>query len=43
LRKIIPIVSLGEEIIWVPGFPPADRHRLLDAEEKLLGLTYEPR
>ncbi len=41
-RRLLPVVTSGERILWVPGFPPAQEDRLLCEEESLLSLTYCP-
>lgn len=41
-RSQIPLVLAGEEIIWVAGVRPSDRHRLRGATQKRLRLTLEP-
>ncbi len=41
-RSQIPLVLAGEEIIWVAGVRPDDRHRLRGATQKRLRLTLEP-
>jgi len=43
-RKLLPlVVSQSGEIIWVPGFPPADTMKIGTATKRALRLTYEPR
>jgi len=43
-RKLLPlVVSQSGEIIWVPGFPPADSIKIGSATKRALRLTYEPR
>ena len=43
-RKLLPlVVSQSGEIIWVPGFPPADTMKISAATKRALRLTYEPR
>jgi tRNA(Ile)-lysidine synthase len=41
-RSQIPLVLAGEEIVWVAGVRPSDRHRLRDATQRRLRLTLEP-
>ena len=43
-RKLLPLVlSNSGEIIWVPGFPPADTLKISAATKQALRLTYELR
>ena len=37
-----PLVCSGEEVIWVPGYAPAERHRLCDDSTEVLCLSVEP-
>ena len=40
-RKLLPVVSLGDgEIIWCPGIPPSDAHKIRPDSEFALRLTY---
>jgi tRNA(Ile)-lysidine synthase len=42
-RKQIPLVLTSSgEVIWVPGFPPADRLKILANSKRALKLTYRP-
>lgn len=41
-RAQIPLVLAGDEIIWVAGVRPGDRHRLREVTQKRLRLTVEP-
>lgn len=41
-RKTVPLVLAGDEIIWVAGVRPGDRHRLRPATARRLRLTLEP-
>jgi tRNA(Ile)-lysidine synthetase-like protein len=41
-RAQIPLVLAGEEIIWVAGVRPGDRHRLREVTRRRLRLTVEP-
>jgi len=42
-RNQLPVVTTADgEIIWVPGFPPADRLKIDGRTEKALRLTYRP-
>jgi len=42
-RKRLPVVTTGSgEILWVPGSPPAERHKLTAATKRALRLTYRP-
>jgi tRNA(Ile)-lysidine synthase len=34
-------VKDGEEILWVPGFPPALKHRVNDSDKWVIRLTYQ--
>ena len=40
LRDALPVVLAGEEILWVPGLPPADSHRLTGPGKGALRLTW---
>jgi tRNA(Ile)-lysidine synthase len=40
LRDALPVVLAGDEIIWVPGLPPADSHRLTGPAKGALRLTW---
>ena len=40
LRDALPVVLAGEEILWVPGLPPADSHRLAGPAKGALRLTW---
>ncbi|MEM7791059.1 MAG: tRNA lysidine(34) synthetase TilS [Verrucomicrobiota bacterium] len=43
-RKSLPVVSLVDgEIIWVPGFPPADSLKIGPETDRALRLTYHSR
>ncbi|KRP37076.1 MAG: hypothetical protein ABS34_04560 [Opitutaceae bacterium BACL24 MAG-120322-bin51] len=43
-RKLLPLVlSHSGEIIWVPGFPPADTMKIAAATKRALRLTYQRR
>ncbi|MDQ8193449.1 tRNA lysidine(34) synthetase TilS [Coraliomargarita sp. SDUM461004] len=43
-RKILPLVlNASEEIIWVPGFPPAESYKIHSATKTALRLTYQSR
>jgi tRNA(Ile)-lysidine synthase len=43
-RKLLPVVTLcSGEIIWVPGFPPADRLKISAKTKQALRLTYQNR
>jgi len=35
------ILKDGEEILWVPGFPPALKHRVNDSDRWVIRLTYQ--
>jgi tRNA(Ile)-lysidine synthase len=37
-----PLLSLGETIVWVPGFQPADPYRLTKRSRQILYLTLTP-
>lgn len=40
-RKWLPVViSRCNEIVWVPGFPPAESHKIQSSTKKALRLTY---
>lgn len=42
-RKWLPLVTMsGGEIIWLPGFPPADRMKIDSGTKQALRLTYRP-
>lgn len=41
-RKLLPLVTLSSgEIIWVPGFPPADTLKISSRTKQALRLTYQ--
>ncbi|CAA6691218.1 MULTISPECIES: tRNA lysidine(34) synthetase TilS [unclassified Lentimonas] len=43
-RKLLPLVlSHSGEVVWVPGFPPADALKISAATKRALRLTYERR
>ena len=43
-RKTLPLVlNASQEIIWVPGFPPAESHKVCPSTKKALRLTYQTR
>ena len=43
-RNQLPIVTTSAgEVIWVPGFPPADKLKILKDTKLALRLTYRPR
>ncbi len=43
-RKQLPVVTHGTgEIIWVPGFAPADTHKISPRTKRALRLTYQTR
>ena len=43
-RKQLPLViNSAGEILWVPGFPPADAHKIAPGAKRALRLTYLPR
>ncbi|PXA03191.1 tRNA lysidine(34) synthetase TilS [Coraliomargarita sinensis] len=43
-RKRLPVVTTASgEVIWVPGFPPADRYKINRDTKQALRLTYRPR
>ncbi|WP_343075452.1 tRNA lysidine(34) synthetase TilS [Puniceicoccus vermicola] len=41
-RRQLPVIAHQDQILWVPGLPPAHNYRLTSPEENLLSLTYEP-
>lgn len=42
-RKQLPVVTTASgEVIWVPGFPPADRLKISSDTKRALRLTYRP-
>lgn len=41
LREQLPVIIINEEVIWVPGAPPADSLRLSGPCEKALRLTWQ--
>ena len=41
-RRQLPVITHQDQILWVPGLPPAHNYRLTSPEENLLSLTYEP-
>lgn len=40
-REARPVVLAGEEILWVPGLPPADSHRLTGPGKGAVRLTWD--
>jgi tRNA(Ile)-lysidine synthase len=40
-RDALPVVLAGEEILWVPGLPPADSHRLTGPGKGAVRLTWD--
>lgn len=43
-RKLLPVVtSSSGEVVWVPGFPPTERLKIMADTKKALRLTYRPR
>lgn len=40
-RRTLPLFCLGDEVVWVPGFPPADRIRK-DGESAFLAIRPRP-
>lgn len=43
-RKLLPIViNASDEVIWVPGFPPAESCKIQPATKRALRLTYQAR
>ena len=40
VRDSLPVVLAGEEILWVPGLPPSDAHRLDGPRRGALRLTW---
>lgn len=43
-RKQLPVVTTLEgEVVWVPGFPPAERYKIKGRTKQALRLTYRPR
>lgn len=43
-RKQLPVVcTAGGEVVWVPGFPPAERYKINARTKQALRLTYRPR
>lgn len=43
-RNRLPVVTTVEgEVVWVPGFPPADRYKINGRTKQALRLTYRPR
>ena len=42
IRDSMPmIINSSDEIIWIPGLPPAESHRIQGDEEVVIHLTYE--
>ena len=41
LRDALPVVLAGEAILWVPGLPPADSHRLTGPGKGAVRLTWD--
>jgi len=41
LRDALPVILVGEEILWVPGLPPADSHRLTGPGKGAVRLTWD--
>lgn len=42
MRLQIPVVRIGNEVLWCPGLPPAHSARLSGSEKKALRLTWTP-
>jgi tRNA(Ile)-lysidine synthase len=43
-RKRLPVVlTASGEVVWVPGFPPAERYKINGRTKEALRLTYRPR
>jgi tRNA(Ile)-lysidine synthase len=43
-RKTLPLViSISQEVIWVPGFPPAESCKISPSTKRALRLTYQTR
>jgi tRNA(Ile)-lysidine synthase len=43
-RKLLPVVTYSTgEVVWVPGFPPAERLKIKAETKQALRLTYRPR
>lgn len=43
-RKTLPlVVNASEEVVWVPGFPPAESCKIHPSTKKALRLTYQTR
>ena len=41
VREALPVVLAGEAILWVPGLPPADSHRLTGPAKGAVRLTWD--
>ena len=41
VREALPVVLIGETILWVPGLPPADSHRLTGPAKGAVRLTWD--
>ena len=43
-RKSLPLVLISSgEVIWIPGFPPAERYKIAPSTKQALRLTYQSR
>ena len=43
-RKLLPLViNSSDEVIWVPGFPPAESSKIQSSMKRALRLTYQSR
>jgi tRNA(Ile)-lysidine synthase len=41
LRDKLPVIVSGaDEILWVPGLPPAEKAKLFESSERVIRLTY---
>jgi tRNA(Ile)-lysidine synthase len=41
LRNSIPLIlNSAGEIVWIPGFPPAESHHIYGGEKMVIHLTY---
>jgi hypothetical protein len=40
MRDRYPLLCVGDEIVWVPGFRPAHQHRLKDETKHVIYFSF---